>query len=380
MTQESRQGWGPTSVSAGVLSLASFGDALIYVVLPVSAAAFGVNLVWVGVLLAVNRIVRIFLYGPIAAIAEAIGPRMLAIVSAVAAVISTLMIWALTGGPLLLVARIIWGLAFAGLSLSALAYAVADKSRAGSRVGVSRSIQQMGPALALSAGAWLAGLIGPREIFLVLGLASLLAIPLAFWLPKESSRPTRKKTRWLPRPIPIDIFFFVVGFVVDGVFAMTVALVLTKTVSAETAMLGAGFILAFRRLGEIFLAPVAGWIGDQFGTARVLVISTFLLAGGFAFLAADWAYVGSALVIVARAAIAAVGPAAVAQSAHHSDTLYRLAVMQTWRDFGAAVGPLVTGALLEVTGLGVINSALVIVVLLSLTALWGIGKQIQQQP
>ena len=62
-----RQGWGPTSVSAGVLSLASIGDVLLYVVLPVSAPAFGIGFVWVGVLLAANRLTRIVLYGAVAA-------------------------------------------------------------------------------------------------------------------------------------------------------------------------------------------------------------------------------------------------------------------------------------------------------------------------
>ena len=82
------QGWGPTSISAGVLSLASLGDVLLYVVLPVSAASFGVGLAWVGVLLAANRLTRIVLYGGVAAFGEAVGSRMLAIVSAVAAAAS----------------------------------------------------------------------------------------------------------------------------------------------------------------------------------------------------------------------------------------------------------------------------------------------------
>jgi hypothetical protein len=43
--------------------------------------------------------------------------------------------------------------------------------------------------------------------------------------------------------------------------------------------------------------------------------------------------------------------------------------MQTWRDFGAAVGPLITGLLLEVATLGLINAALVVLTIASLLAL-----------
>ncbi len=366
--EAAHQGWGPTSISAGVLSLASLGDVLLYVVLPVSAAAFGVGIAWVGVLLAANRLTRIVLYGAVAAFGQSAGSRVLAIVSAMAAAGSTLILWKGDGGPVLLCARIVWGLAFAGLSLAALSYAVADRERAGSRVGVSRAINQMGPALSLSVGAWLAGVLGPRDVFLVLGLVSLLAVPLAFALPKDSVRADREKTQWLPKPQRFDLFFFVVGFAVDGVFAMTVALMLAKSASAETAMLAAGLILALRRFGEVLLAPVGGFLGDRFGTGKVLFLATVLLAGGFVVLAAGAAYPGSMLIIAARAAIAALGPAVVAQRAKGEATLHRLAVMQTWRDFGAAVGPLVTGILLEMASLSLINVALVVLVALSLLA------------
>jgi MFS family permease len=351
-----------------VLSLASLGDVLLYVVLPVSAASFGVSFAWVGILLAANRLTRIALYGAVAAFGEAVGSRILAIVAALAAAISTLILWAGDGGPVLLVARILWGLAFAGLSLAALAYAVADRDRAGSRVGVSRSIHQLGPALSLSVGAWLAGVLGPRDVFFVLGLLSLAAVPLASILPKDDVRANREKTRWLPKPKLFDLFFFVVGFAVDGVFAMTVALMLAKTSTPEAAMLAAGLILALRRFGEILLAPVGGFLGDRFGTGKVLFLSTILLAVGFAVLAAGETYTGSLLIIAARAAIAALGPAVIAQRANGQATLHRLAVMQTWRDFGAAIGPLVTGILLELVNLGLINAALVILVALSLLA------------
>jgi MFS family permease len=144
---------------------------------------------------------------------------------------------------------------------------------------------------------------------------------------------------------------------------------LAKTASPEAAMLGAGLILALRRFGEVLLAPIGGFLGDRFGSDRVLFLSTILLALGFAVLAVGWPLSGSLLVIAARAAIAALGPAVVAVRADGAGTLHRLAVMQTWRDFGAAVGPLTTGLLLEVATLGSINAALVVLTIASLLAL-----------
>ena len=60
-------------ISSWVLSLSLFGDALLYVILPVHADAFGVSMLMVGFLLAVNRIIRTFAYGLIADLAERIG-------------------------------------------------------------------------------------------------------------------------------------------------------------------------------------------------------------------------------------------------------------------------------------------------------------------
>ena len=48
------------------MSLALLGDALLYAVLPVYAADFGLTLPWVGVMLSANRFVRVFAYGAIA--------------------------------------------------------------------------------------------------------------------------------------------------------------------------------------------------------------------------------------------------------------------------------------------------------------------------
>lgn len=368
--QAHHQRWGPTACSAAALALACLGDLLLYVVLPIHAAAFGVSLVWVGVLLAANRLVRIVLYGGVAALGEALGPRTLAIAATVTAMVSTLMYGIVSGGPALLVARVLWGLSFAALNLAALSYAVADRARAGRRVGVSRAIYQMGPALTLSAGAWLAGVVGPRDVFLVLGLMSVLAIPFALSLPAEGGRQERRKTRWLPKPHRIDLFFFVVGFAVDGVFAMTIVLVLAQTATAETAMLSAGLILAVRRFGEVIFAPIGGVLGDRYGATRILIGAALLTGAGFVILYAGWAYVGSVVIIIARAVIAAVGPALVARRSQQVDTLHRLAVMQTWRDFGAAMGPLVTGLWLSWTSLEVINGWLVLIVILGLATFW----------
>ena len=356
--------WGPTAIAAGILSIVGIGDALIYVVLPVNAETFGVSLFWVGVLLAANRLVRIVGYGPIASVTQRFGPRNIAIIAASTAAASTFMYWLFTGGWLLLGARVLWGLSFAALSLAAYAYAVSHKARAGSRVGVSWSIRQIGPGFALLFGSWLAGIMGPREVFFVLGILALPGILLATALPKEESRPEPRKGQWLPKPLLFS--FFIVGFAVDGFFAMTITIMLAKTTALGTAMLAGGVILSIRRFTEALLAPLGGWFGDRYGTNRMLFVFTIILAGGFAVLSLGYVYAGAAAIIIGRAVLAAIGPAEVAHRHSEETTLHRIAVMQSWRDFGAAVGPLVAGIFLAQISINWLNGGIAVAVILGL--------------
>jgi len=365
-TRPAASGIGPTSRSAGVLSIVLMGDALLYVVLPVSAAAFGIGLVWVGVLLSANRFVRILAYGAIARVTARLGIRRTAIVTAMTGAASTLMFGLFEGGAVLLFARLLWGLSFAALTLICLAYAVDDRERAGARVGLSRAIQQAGPALSLTAGAWLAGVAGPQTAFLFIGIASFAAVPFAMTLPRETKAAEREQTPWLPKPQSLDLLFFAIGFAVDGVFTMTITLILADIVSLETAILSGGAILAFRRGAEAVVAPLGGVLGDRFGIGKALFASTLLSAAGLAAIAMGWVVGGAIAVIVGRAVLAAVGPAAVALRASHGQIMHRLAAMQTWRDFGAALGPLTSGFLLARVEIPMLYAAMVVLLAFAL--------------
>jgi hypothetical protein len=76
-------------ISSFVLSLSLFGDALLYVILPIHADVFGVSLATVGFLLSINRIVRIFAYGIIVDIAARIGLKKLCLIAATTGMAST---------------------------------------------------------------------------------------------------------------------------------------------------------------------------------------------------------------------------------------------------------------------------------------------------
>jgi hypothetical protein len=63
VTAGGAKGYSDTIIAAACLGLVWLGDALIYVVLPLYPAAFGVEVTSVAILLSVNRVIRIVGYG-----------------------------------------------------------------------------------------------------------------------------------------------------------------------------------------------------------------------------------------------------------------------------------------------------------------------------
>ena len=146
-----------------------------------------------------------------------------------------------------LVARFV-GLVYAALLLITLSYAAINPAKTGTRIGLSRSVEQIGPLLAMTAGAWLATIVGPKTVFGYLAAASSLAVLLAFFLfetaqPNTIKRPT-KRDHLFPRPDSLDVMIFWMGAGIDGVFTLSISLMWAEHVSLELAILLGGGILA----------------------------------------------------------------------------------------------------------------------------------------
>ena len=332
------------------MSLALLGDALLYAVLPAYAADFGLTLPWVGVMLSANRMVRVFAYGFIARLTHLAGIRRMCIGAAVVAALSTALYGLSQGPALMLIARILWGLTYATLVLVTLSYALESRKSIGTRVGVGQAIQRIGPIFALLFGAWLVGHLGPNNVFLVLAIPTALAIPVALTLPK-GIKPQAKRSQplSLAKPTPIDVLFFLQGYGVDGVFAVSITLIFARDASLSEAVVSGSALLAMRHFGEAIAAPLFGWIADRFGARRVFAMAAVLTMFGFVGVALGFTVAGALVMLLFRGALASLGPTVIAQSlGADEDAIGPLARMQTWRDIGASCGPLVTGYLLTV--------------------------------
>src|SRR5215471_1148787 len=102
------RGHSETVIAAAALGLVWLGDALIYVVLPLFPADFGVETAAVAVLLSVNRVIRIVGYGWVGPLARRFGANTLTAAACAAGALSTLAYGLLSGVVLLFIARLMW--------------------------------------------------------------------------------------------------------------------------------------------------------------------------------------------------------------------------------------------------------------------------------
>ena len=160
---------------------------------------------------------------------------------------------------------------------------------------------------------------------------------------------------------------FWMGAGIDGVFTLSISLMWAEHVSLELAILLGGSVLAARRLSEMLVAPFAGVIADRFGARLPLTIAVVASILGFTLIGMNWLIVGSCLLVIARGALGTLFATAVAKI-YQGSRIKALARNQTWRDIGAAVGPLAAGAALTVMSPELLHTGLAVA--FSVASLW----------
>jgi DHA1 family inner membrane transport protein len=349
-----------TLITAACLGIVWAGDVAIYVVLPLYAAAFGLDALAVGLLLSVNRVVRILGYGWVAPLARRYGAKALTAVACLAAAVSTLGYGLLEGFALLFAARVLWGGAWGVINLMMNAYAYGDGRNAGTRVGLSRAVSSVGAFLALLSVGPLCLSVGPHQAFTIYGVLGLAAFPLALALSPTVAAPAdaRAPRRWIPSDL--NVLFFTLALAADGVLGATVSLLLVEYMPAAAAIVGASLLLAFQRLAHIVLALFSGPVADRIGAGRLLLPCSLVVALGLAAIALGHVYTGTITAIVARALLTTVSPVLAAQRS--PDRIGALASFATWSDVGLAAGAFLGTVGISAIGLVPVYATLAVLV------------------
>jgi predicted MFS family arabinose efflux permease len=251
-----------------------------------------------------------------------------------------------SGVWLLLAARILWGASYSMLRLMTQGYATLDRKVMAHRLGLNASVTEAGPILVYTLGAWLVAMIGPRETFVIIGLAGLAALLVAVGLPKGLGHAPPQRSIRAPRFE--DLVAFTSFFARSGIFMTTASLLFYgggNSGSAGGAVLLGSLVLLTPRLFRVLASPLIGRLADRVGIARIYFSALLLDGAGFLLVGLGQVIPGLALLIIGGTSAGMLLPA-IAVARGGRETLLDLASNATWSDLGAALGALAGGSLI----------------------------------
>lgn len=359
------------------MALSLTGDSTLYAVLPNQAEVVGVSLGAVGVLLGVNRLVRIPA-NPLAGILnDRLGRRKLFLLGLVLGILSTLAYGLVRGFWPILAARMLWGTAWSLINVGGYTMILDRSSRAdrGRMTGFYQMFYLLGLTLSPLVGGALTDALGFQPA--VIACAGLSAVGLAVAavaLPEtgpegSAGRPRiagpRLTLRHLlalrradRRLLLAAGLYFAIFFVSSGVLMSTIGLYLGQrwaggvTVGGVTMGVAsmAGGMLALRAVLGIAAGPAAGSLSDRLRSRwPVAGLGLFLGLLGFGLLSAGGGVQsvvgGVALVALSSGALIATLAAIVGDLAAGSQQGTIMGVLATAGDTGSAAGPLLAYSL-----------------------------------
>jgi len=365
-----------------ITALCLLGDSALYALLPSRLDAFAISPTGAGLVLGVNRYIRILSNSGAGWIVQRVGATWPLVFAVLLGAATTLMYGALTGFWFLLIAHALWGVAWSFLRLTGyLAAAETGDPRAvGRHMGVFQSVSRAGSLVAVVVGGVLADRIGARETLLLFGavtLSALVLVPLAR-IPRELGRARRAKATpeapdtpntsdtselaWRIRNLYAQAS--INWFLITGLFISTAGY-LVRTVAGDGAtLLGAvigvgtltGLLVATRFVADLGLSTVFGHLSDRIGRPRVIIVAQGTAAVAMAIVAMSPTLAVAipmfAVVFTAGTALTIALNASAAEIAPPGMRAVILGRYTTWADIGSGSGPIIGLPLVTSAGFG----------------------------
>ena len=375
------------------------GDATLYIVLPTHTAEAGIPLASVGILLGVNRAVRLLTNGPAGVAYDRWPRRRLFVPALFLGALSTALYAATRGFWPLMVGRLLWGLAWSGIWVGG-ATVILDVTTGQDR-GRLTGLYQIWFFLGAGFGALAGGLLTDRvgytaTMWIAAGLTALGGLAAWIWLPetrgmRESNAALR--SNWDGPKLGANRRLWLAAsmqaanrFVVAGVLMATMGLLVQDRLGAGGALLGVatltGLLTAGRTSLSMLAAPVAGAASDRLGSRwRVSAWALAIGAAGMALVtqsAPAAILTGIALAAAASGGIQTLATALTGDLVSQEQRGRAIGLLHTAGDLGSAIGPPVAYALLprlSLTGVYGVCAALFAAQLLMV--LWFQSRQAQ---
>ena len=347
-------------------ALSLMGDATLYVVLPTHTAEAGIPLASVGILLGVNRAVRLLTNGPVGLAYDRWPRRRLFVPSLFVGALSTALYATTRGFWPLMAGRLLWGLAWSGIWVggTTVLLDVTTGQDRGRFTGLYQIWFFLGAGFGALAGGILTDRVGyTAAMWIAAGLTALGGLAAWIWLPETAGmrQNAALRSRWVGPKLGANRRLWLAvslqaanRFIIAGVLMATMGLLVQDQFGSAGALLGVatltGLLTAGRTSLSMLAAPVAGAASDRLGSRwRVCAWALAVGAAGMA-LAAQSApaaiVAGIALAAAASGGIQTLTTALTGDLVSQEQRGRAIGLLHTAGDLGSAIGPPVAYALL----------------------------------
>ena len=369
-------------IFAVITALCLLGDSMLYIVLPVHYQEMGVSSLWeVGIILAVNRIVRLPLNPCIGWFYSHVSERTGIFIAVTLAAVTTFSYGFLPNLAFWILARCVWGVAWTLLRLGSLfcILRLSGPDNRGHYTGLYNGLYRLGSLAGMLFGGILADLAGIAITVTVFGTATAVALFPAFFCVlggKEQQERYTGSTSILAgfaviarngNALWLMASGCLMALVFQGVVASTLSRLIFEHANGGLTLFGtligasvlAGFFQALRWGWEPWLAPLTGRLSDQrFGRSRMLMGSFALGAASFAALASPlpllfW-FPCMIFMQLSATMLSTLNDAAAADAASIAGERMLLMLYALCVDVGAALGPLVAYGMNEFWGINAV--------------------------
>lgn len=343
-----------TLISSGIMAFAGLGDVLLYPILQIYGKEMGFSVFVIGLLLSVNRFVRIIANTPIANLVDSIGMKKILIICSSLAVITTIFYGLKLGVTTFFIARIIWGLSYSGLKIATLSYAAQVKKRTGLAFGLSRSIQSLGPIFALSACPILIVYVGIDHVFFIIALISGIGMIMSFFLPKyHSNKKSEKvKTKKTFYPSSMNLLVFILSISIDGILVVALSSLLIGQYPETSQLLTfVTFYLLLKRIFAFGFSLLSGILTLKIQPIKLFNISVVCCLIAMLLITFNYITIGIIVAFLFNTVVVTFSPLVAMQlQKGEKNALQAISSVSTWWDLGAAIGAFIGIFLVEKLG------------------------------
>jgi MFS family permease len=349
-------------------ALSLMGDSTLYTVLPTHTADAGITLAAVGIILSANRVIRLFLNGPIGILYDRSSRRRLFIPAIFIGALSTAIYAAWSGFWPLLTGRLLWGLAWVGIWVggSTIILDVTTDTDRGHWTGLYQTWFFLGLAIGAFTGGLLTDQLGYSSAMwigaFVTALGGLIAL---FFLPEtrpqnivqQSQNEGISSLRFRPNRETIGVLTLqgINRFVTAGVLAATLALLVQDQLNSSNLLIGVatltGILLATRTILSMIAAPMAGNLSDRLGNRWGVTFASLVIGSiGMLLLVRSEPIIiliGICFSAIAGGSIQALLTTRTGDMVEQAQRGKAIGLLHTAGDLGSALGPVTAYVLLR---------------------------------